>query len=198
MPTSARLCHVRVLFCLRQVPFLSRQERDERNGRGEDSDFFPPVPLFETAQGECPLADPPDSENCTPLPGNGLHAAVRQMRGRCLRRRQRRRRSRRRLPCVKGGFEAKNCRDCADFVRRVSAVPDGGVWGRLPTAIPVSPAQAGACGHAPLRVRRRRADVGISPCGRCAGGPMWASAPTGAAQAGACGTASLRQGFILG
>jgi len=40
----------------------------ERNGRGEDSDFFPPDPLFETGQGECPLANPPGSENCNPLP----------------------------------------------------------------------------------------------------------------------------------
>ena len=68
MPTSARLCRARGMSCLRRPHFLSRQEMGERNGRGEDSDFFPPDPLFETGQGERPLANPPGSENCNPLP----------------------------------------------------------------------------------------------------------------------------------
>ena len=56
------------------APFLSRQEMGERNGRGEDSDFFPPDPLFETGQGERPLANPPGSESCGTLPQKELAA----------------------------------------------------------------------------------------------------------------------------
>ena len=62
MWACARFCYVRGLCCLRRAHFLSRQEMGERNGRGEDSDFFPPDPLFETAQGAPPLADPPGPE----------------------------------------------------------------------------------------------------------------------------------------
>ena len=66
MPTSARLCHIQGVSCLRRAHFLSRQEMGERNGRGEDSDFFPPDPLFETAQGALPLENPRGSVACSP------------------------------------------------------------------------------------------------------------------------------------
>ncbi len=45
------------LSCLRRAPFLSRQERGERNGRGKIP-ISSPGPLFETAQGEVPLRIP--------------------------------------------------------------------------------------------------------------------------------------------
>ena len=67
-------------FCLRRPHFLSRQEMGERNGRGEDSDFFPPDPLFETAQGECPLANPPGSITFTLIPQKEYGISERQTR----------------------------------------------------------------------------------------------------------------------
>ena len=69
MPTSARMPYARGLSCLRRAHFLSRQEMGERNGRGEDSDFFPPDPLFETAQGALPLVNPRGSEYFCRRPG---------------------------------------------------------------------------------------------------------------------------------
>ena len=53
----------------------------ERNGRGEDAGFFPPDPLFETGQGERPLANPPGSENCNPLPQKELAAESLPLKG---------------------------------------------------------------------------------------------------------------------
>ena len=73
IPTCARFCHARGLCGLRRAPFLTRQERGERNGRGEDSDFFPPDPLFETAKGAPPLADPPGPERNQTAFGRRIH-----------------------------------------------------------------------------------------------------------------------------
>ncbi len=47
--------------CLRRAPFLSRQERGERNGRGKIP-ISSPGPLFETAQGGVPPCESPPTQ----------------------------------------------------------------------------------------------------------------------------------------
>ena len=58
--TTEDVCSLVNPFSLRR-PHSCPVKNGGRNGRGEDSDFFPPDPLFETGQGECPLANPPGS-----------------------------------------------------------------------------------------------------------------------------------------